>query len=134
MTARTAIVFLSVGLLMLAGCAGPAAQGSAAPPAAVARGGAQAAAGCNIDAMKICQSAASEGTLEAPPQAGGYGGTRAAMPSTARIAIPGGPTVQAMCYYNPQRTALAKADSTVSAPLDANAVAFLKSKDLCAAQ
>ncbi len=84
--------------------------------------------------MKICAAARDAGTLEAPPKPMGYGATQSEMPSTARVEIPGGPAVQAMCYYDPQHKTISRADWSASAQLDANAIAYLKSKNFCAGQ
>jgi hypothetical protein len=111
-----------------AGCAEPAAASAPHPVAAAP----SSAGGCSVDAKKICEAARAAGTLEAPPKPMGYGPSQYGMPSTARVEIPGGPVVQAMCYYDPQRSTLGRADWTASAELDANALAYLKSKNLCA--
>lgn len=105
----------------------PASSAATAAPAAAA-----APAGeCKVDAMKICTDAQAAGTLESPPTMGG-GSTQAMLPRTARLQIPGGPAIQAMCYYNPQRRSVTRAEWTATATLDANAIAYLKSKKLCA--
>jgi hypothetical protein len=112
----------------IGGCAGPAAAPPPSPAAAT-----QAPAGeCSVDAKKICETARAAGSLEAPPKTMGYGPSQSGLPSTARVEIPGGPVVQAMCYYDPQRSTLNRADWTASAQLDAKALAYLKSKNLCA--
>jgi hypothetical protein len=108
---------------ILCGCAAP--QG--APPVAAAPSG-----GCTVDPMKICAQAQAAGALEAAPAPRGMGATQAAMPRTARVEIPGGPTVQAMCYYDPQHNSVTRADWTATATLDAKAIAYLQSKKLCA--
>jgi hypothetical protein len=111
----------------LGGCAtSPASSQGAAAPAAAAPAG-----GCTVDAMKICKDAQSAGTLEAAPTMG-MGSMQSALPRTARVEVPGGPTVQAMCYYDPQHSSVTRADWTATATLDANAVAYLQSKKLCA--
>jgi hypothetical protein len=66
------------------------------------------------------------------PRSGGYGTSQGTMPDTARVAVPNGPTVQVMCYYDPQHKSLAHSDSTSSSAIDAGAAAFLKSKGYCA--
>ena len=98
--------------------------------------GAVEATGCKIDSAKICQDAKSGGTLEESERPMGMASTmnQAELPSTARLEIPNGPTLQAMCYFDPRHTTLAKSDVTPSAPLDANAVAYLRGKGLCASQ
>ncbi|HXW85289.1 MAG TPA: hypothetical protein VEJ86_12840, partial [Candidatus Binataceae bacterium] len=102
-------------------------QAPAAPPQAASASGSD----CKIDAAKICNSAMSAGTVAWAPSMA-YAPSSNQLPGTARIEIQNGPTVQVMCYYNPQRTALTSADYNVSRPLDANAVAFLRSKGYCA--
>jgi hypothetical protein len=116
----------------ISGCA-------ASPSASSARGqggtGAAAApGGCTVDAMKICTQAQAAGTLIAPPMSMGAASTQAAMPRTARVEIPDGPTIQAMCYYDPQHKRIARADWTATAPLDEKAAAYLKSQKLCSDQ
>jgi len=111
--------------LLLFGCA--AQTNSSAPGAAAS----SAAGSCNVDSVKVCTEAQTAGTLEAPQPAVGYTTTQSAMPDTAHLAIPNGPTVQVMCYYNPQHTSLGKTDWTSSSELDANATQYLQSKGYC---
>ncbi len=112
-------------MLLIAGCAGQT--------AGVSRNSAPAAgaADCAVNTVKICGDAQNGGTLEPPPAPMGYVASQSTMPDTARIAIPNGPTVQVMCYYNPQHTSLAKSDWTSSTALDQSAVGYLKSKGYC---
>jgi hypothetical protein len=125
---RTAVaIAAAAAAAMISGCsASPAASRSAQPAAAAAPAG-----GCTVDAMKICKEAEAAGTLEAAPMTMGAASTQAALPRTARIEIPGGPAVQAMCYYDPQHKTVTRADWTATATLDAKAIAYLKDKKLC---
>jgi hypothetical protein len=116
---------------VLAGCAASPAASPAAAQGAPSLAAAAPGGGCTVDAMKICKDAQAAGTLEAAP-AMGMGATQAAMPRTAHLEIPGGPTVQAMCYYDPQHNTVTRADWTATATLDAKAIAYLQSKKLCA--
>jgi hypothetical protein len=111
----------------IGGCAASPAAPQVAPPVAAAA----PAGGCTVDAMKICNDAQAAGTLTAAP-AMGMGATQAALPRTARVEIPDGPTVQAMCYYDPQHTTVTRADWTATATLDAKAIDYLRNKKLCA--
>lgn len=124
-----ATIGFAFAVAILAGCStNPAASTSTQPAASAAL-----ASGCTVDAMKICKEAQSAGTLEAPKTMG-MSTTRAMLPRTARVQIPGGPVVQAMCYYEPGNNTVTRADWTSTATLDANAVAYLKSKKLCTGQ
>ncbi len=116
---------LCAAMMLIGGCAG---QNAAAPAAAPAS---QAVAGCNLDMAKICSEAKSAGTLEAAPAPMGYVASQSTMPDTAHVAIPNGPTLQVMCYYNPQHSSLAKTDWTSSSALDQGAVGYLKGKGYC---
>jgi hypothetical protein len=119
---------IAAAAAILSGCAAsPAAAPQGAPPLAAAA----PAGGCTVDAMKICKDAQAAGTLEAAP-AMGMGSMQSALPRTARVEVPGGPTVQAMCYYDPQHSTVTRADWTATATLDAKAIAYLQSKKLCA--
>jgi hypothetical protein len=108
------------------GCAASPAAPQGAPPVAAA----SPAGGCTVDAMKICKDAQAAGTLEAAP-AMGMGSMQSALPRTARVEIPDGPTVQAMCYYDPQHATVTRADWTATATLDAKAIGYLQNKKLC---
>ena len=113
-------------MMLVAGCSAPANTVSQS-------GTAQAmASGCRVDTAKICEDARSAGTLEAPPAPLGYVASQSTMPDTAHVAIPNGPSLQVMCYYNPQHSALSRSDWNSSAPLDSGAASFLKTKGYCA--
>ena len=125
MTSHKSILVV-VCVVLMSGCAGQSnspAQGTAPTP--VASTGA-----CNLDAARICSDSQKSGTLEAP-RATGYATAGSTMPDTARVEIPNGPTVQVMCYYNPQHTALGRTDWTSSAAIDASSASYLKSKGYC---
>jgi hypothetical protein len=124
---RTAAVAIAALAAIVGGCAASPAAPQGAPPVAAAA----PAGGCTVDAMKICKDAQAAGRLEAAP-AMGMGSMQSALPRTARIEIPGGPSVQAMCYYDPQHNTVTRADWTATATLDAKALAYLQSKKLCA--
>lgn len=117
----------AIGIILFA-MAGCAAQGGAAPqpnsPAAAA------STKCTLNTAKVCADSQGAGTLEPPPRSMGYAMPQN-MPDTAHLAIPNGPTLQVMCYYNPQHTSLSNSDWNSSAGLDDNAAAYLASKGYC---
>ena len=128
---RTRIQFLTPLMMVLLGLS--ASQPAHAQASAAQSQGASAAAAsdtCKIDAAKICDAAMSAGTIAWAPSMG-YAPTSTSLPGTARVEIPNGATVQAMCYYNPQRTKLTSADFNVNGTLDGNANSFLRSKGFC---
>ncbi|MGO9606997.1 MAG: hypothetical protein ACLQAT_27005 [Candidatus Binataceae bacterium] len=124
MSSRKSLAMFA-GALLLFGCAAQTNTGATVSSAPSDAGG------CNVDGVKVCTEAQSAGALEAPPPAVGYTTTQSAMPDTAHLVIPNGPTVQVMCYYNPQHTSLGKTDWTSSSALDANATQYLQSKGYC---
>lgn len=119
MASMRSLVF-GIALIAMAGCAAQTTAGQ----------NATSSAKCDVDTAKICTDAQSTGTLEVPPPATGYG-TPQSMPDTAHLAIPNGPTLQVMCYYNPQHTSVTRSDWTSSNALDDNAIGYLTSKGLC---
>src|SRR5215471_1684094 len=103
----TMVAFRAVLLILLftAGCAG---QPSSTTPASSAPSQASQASSsgeCKIDSAKICADAQAAGTLEQGPPMG-YGGPP--MVDTARVAIPNGQTIQAMCYLDPQHKTISR--------------------------
>jgi hypothetical protein len=103
----------------------PAATASLAPPPAAP------AAGCQPDPVKLCTAAGAQKAPGAAAMAPPYG-TSAALPETVLFDIPGGPTIQVMCYYNPQRTEISRAEISSEQSLDALAIKFLRDNNLCA--
>lgn len=90
------------------------------------------AGSCNIDAMKMCQTTDASFTSSAPATAPAvpYGGS--SMPDSVEFQIPAGQTIKLMCYFNPQRTALVRADATPMSDLTTNSVDYLKAQGFCA--
>ncbi len=116
-----------------------AACASSAPATTVAASEAGgAAAECKIDAVKICQTAGGGGApaKNAPqmamPQTGGYGTSSAALPETIEFTIPAGPTLQLMCYYDPQHTKVTRADVANQVAMTPSTVKYLKDQGFCA--
>lgn len=118
----------SVLLLSLTGCSTKSATPAtpAMPTLTVAPAGS-----CTIDAMKMCQvtdaspSSAAPSTAPAAP----YGAST--MPDSVEFQIPAGQTIRLMCYFNPQRTGLVRADATPLSELTTNSVDYLKAQGFC---
>jgi len=113
---------------LMSACAG---QNPPAPPAV---GGTESTdATCNIDARKMCaaidKGSRGAAAASAPPLSQSYAG--AAMPDSIDFQLPTGPEVRLMCYFDPQHVTVARADATPKAPLDANAVKYLKAQGFC---
>jgi hypothetical protein len=94
------------------------------------------AAECKIDAVKICQTTGASGTAKSPaPMAMGqmgYGATSATMPDTIEFTIPAGPTLQLMCYYDPQHSKVTRADVANQVAMTPSTVKYLKDQGFCA--
>ncbi len=129
----------SIEMLMLAALA--AALGACASQAPATAVSAPAAGGgtaeCKIDAVKICQSTgggapAKNAPQMAMPQTGGYGTSSAALPETIEFTIPAGPTLQLMCYYDPQHGKVTRADVANQVAMTPTTVKYLKDQGFCA--
>ena len=87
---------------------------------------------CQIDAVKMCQATDGGGkAAPAPavtPMAGSYGSN---MPDSIEFQIPAGQAIKLMCYYNPQHTAIYRADATAESALTTNSVDYMKKRGFC---
>ncbi len=108
----------------------PAAAAPATPAASSARGD------CQIDPIKICQ--ATQGSSKAQEQKvmpampmGTYGASPVAPPETIQFDIPNGPSLQVMCYYNPQHTAVTRADLATQVAQTSDTVTYLRKQGFC---
>ncbi len=91
------------------------------------------AGSCQIDAVKICQVT---GGLAAPaphpattPAASPSG--LPSIPESVEFQIPMGQTIKLMCYYDPQRTSVYRADAAADAALTGNSVEYMKKQGFC---
>ncbi len=95
------------------------------------------AGSCDIDAIKMCTSLGSLANQSAsipPPTSASAAQTTYAsanMPESIDFQIPAGQAIRLMCYYNPQHTAIARADATPVSALTDNSVAYLKTQGFC---
>jgi hypothetical protein len=116
-------------------CASSAPQTTVSAPAAEAGG---PAAECKIDAVKICQATGGSSAAAKNPapmamgQTGGYGASSATMPDTVEFTIPAGPTLQLMCYYDPQHTKVTRADVANQVAMSSSTVKYLRDQGFCA--
>jgi hypothetical protein len=87
-----------------------------------------AAGSCKIDAIKMCQE---EGGGPPPASAAtSYGPPN--MPTSVEFQIPAGQAIKLMCYYEPQRNTVYRADATPEAALTENSVEYMKKQGFCA--
>jgi hypothetical protein len=88
---------------------------------------------CQIDAMKMCQvtegGSAKVSQQAAAPSASSYGPPN--MPDSVEFQIPAGQAIKLMCYYDPQRTSIYRADATPEDALTGNSVDYLKKQGFC---
>ena len=90
---------------------------------------------CKIDAVKMCQ--VTEGAPASPAAAqnasirmpSSYGPPN--LPDTVEFQIPAGQAIKLMCYYDPQRTSIYRADATAESPLTGNSVEYMKQRGFC---
>lgn len=90
---------------------------------------------CKIDAVKMCQ--VTEGSPASPtaeqnasiPTSSSYGPPN--LPDTVEFQIPAGQAIKLMCYYDPQRTSIYRADATAETPLTGNSVEYMKQRGFC---
>jgi hypothetical protein len=89
---------------------------------------------CKIDAIKMCQ--VTEGSPASPaaqnasvPMPSSYGPPN--LPDTVEFQIPAGQAIKLMCYYDPQRTSIYRADATAESPLTGNSVEYMKQRGFC---
>jgi hypothetical protein len=90
---------------------------------------------CKIDAVKMCQ--VTEGAPASPaaaqnasiPVSSSYGPPN--LPDTVEFQIPAGQAIKLMCYYDPQRTSIYRADATAESPLTGNSVEYMKQRGFC---
>jgi hypothetical protein len=88
-------------------------------------------AACEADPSKICLaiSAAKQPSPAATAMGAPYASSN--LPETLLLDIPGGPTIQVMCYYNPQHSALLRAELSSEQQLDEVGVKYLREKKFC---
>lgn len=117
--------------ISIAGCGSTAAN--TAPPAATAAD----TGGCQIDAAKICQATgpkADTGSAMTMPPAVSYGPAPGTLPQTVQFDIPAGPSLQVMCYYDPQHGGVSHADLANAPPMTPATVKYLRDQHFCANQ
>jgi hypothetical protein len=126
---RLALILFSGVALALAAC-----SSSSAPPATASMPTLTVApaGSCNIDAMKMCQTTDAGPASSAPSSAPAAPYGASTMPDSVEFQIPAGQTIRLMCYFNPQRTALVRADATPLSELTTNSVDYLKAQGFCA--
>jgi hypothetical protein len=123
---------------MLALGAAACASSAAAPQTTVSASATQTGApagDCKIDAVKICQTEGGGAAKNPEPMAAGqmgYGASSATMPDTIEFSIPAGPTLQLMCYYDPQHSKVMRADIANQVAMNAATVKYLKDQGFCA--
>ena len=129
MMTRILRVVLVIGFVTAtASCASQGTGASAPAAAAPAASAAAPTAACDPDPVKICQALGGKQQAPAATAMGvPYGSTN--LPETLLLDVPGGPTIQVTCYYNPQRTGVLRAE--LSSPVDANGVKYLREKNFC---
>jgi hypothetical protein len=129
MTAQILRVVLAIGFVTATASCGSQGTG-ASPPAATAPATSAAAptGACEPDPVKICEAL---GGKQQAPAATAMGAPYAStnLPETLLLDVPGGPTIQVMCYYNPLRTGILRAE--LSSPVDANGIRYLREKNFC---
>ena len=93
------------------------------------------AGSCDIDAIKMCTSVGSlskpSASMPTPASAEQTTYASANMPESVDFQIPAGQAIRLMCYYNPQHTAVVRADATPQSALTDNSVAYLKTQGFC---
>ncbi len=125
----TSAVLAAVLMLGLGACAAKA-------PAPVTSAAAAPAGDCKIDAVKMCQAASGNPQPSTVPKATGmgYGASSGTMPDTIQFDIPNGPSLQLMCYYDPQHTAITRAEIANEVAMSAATVKYLRTQKFCAGQ
>ncbi|HEY6417880.1 MAG TPA: hypothetical protein VIX59_02660 [Candidatus Binataceae bacterium] len=112
------------------GCASNTANNASSSPATAEAGG------CKIDPVKICEASSGRHASTAPmpsaPTMGMYG-SRAIPPETVQFEVPLGPTIQVMCYYDPQHATVSRADIANQPALTPDTVKYLRDHHFCAA-
>ena len=131
----TALTTIAIAVAMLAASACSGSNSSANPPDLSSLQVAPAPPGsCDIDAIKMCisiGSLANQSSMPAPGSAAQTTYASANMPESVEFQIPAGQAIKLMCYYNPQHTAIARADATPESALTDNSVAYLKTQGFC---
>jgi hypothetical protein len=89
---------------------------------------------CQIDAVKMCQategsSASSTATQNPTIPMSSYGPPN--VPDSVEFQIPAGQAIKLMCYYDPQRSSIYRADATAESPLTGNSVEYMKQRGFC---
>jgi hypothetical protein len=86
---------------------------------------------CQIDAIKMCQetSGGSAASPQPAPATMSYGPSN--LPDSVEFQIPAGQAIKLMCYYDPQHTAVYRADATPEAALTQNSVDYMKKQGFC---
>jgi len=92
------------------------------------------AGSCQIDAVKMCQAEGGGSTAPSsqPATTSSYGPSN--MPESIEFQIPAGQTIKLMCYYDPQHSAVYRADATPQSALTGNSVEYMKSQGFCASK
>ncbi len=131
-TGTVAIALIVAALTGITSCSSNNAQSPGSNLANVQLSPAPAGS-CQIDAVKMCQVT---GGLAAP--APHPATTLAASPSglptipeSVEFQIPMGQTIKLMCYYDPQRTSIYRADASADAALTGNSVEYMKKQGFC---
>jgi hypothetical protein len=93
------------------------------------------AGSCEINAIKMCtalggSTAAPSSQTASMPMASSYGPPN--MPESVEFQIPAGQAVKLMCYYDPQHSAVYRADATPESALTGNSVEYMKKQGFCA--
>jgi hypothetical protein len=140
MTAHRSLRFASAGAIALiaaaatsiASCSSNKTQSPGSNLASVQLSPAPAGS-CEIDAVKICRVT---GGLAAPapnpattPAASPNG--LPSVPESVEFQIPMGQTIKLVCYYDPQRTSVYRADASADAALTGNSVEYMKKQGFC---
>ncbi len=131
-TGTVAIALIVAALTSITSCSSQNAQSPGSNLANVQLSPAPAGS-CQIDAVKMCQVT---GGLAAP--APHTATTPAAspnalpsIPESLEFQIPMGQTIKLMCYYDPQRTSVYRADAAPDAALTGNSVEYMKKQGFC---
>jgi hypothetical protein len=86
---------------------------------------------CEIDAIKMCQAEGGSASASAsiPAISSSYGPPNT--PESIEFQIPAGQAIKLMCYYDPQHSAVYRADATPDAALTGNSVEYMKKQGFC---
>src|SRR5580658_10603401 len=128
---KIATAVLAASIAMGAGgCASSTASPAVAPAASADAGT------CKIDPVKICEATngrqASTTPAPSAPTMGMYG-SQAIPPETVQFEVPLGPTIQVMCYYDPQHATVSRADVANQPALTSDTVKYLRDHHFCEA-